>query len=65
MARGGRAAVDVVDVPTSVVLALIDEELAKAGVSREQFVALGRADELDDDRLRDLWLMLGPVLDER
>ncbi|MFO7280843.1 MAG: hypothetical protein C0P77_010610 [Thermoanaerobacterales bacterium] len=51
--------------PTSVVLALIDEELAKAGVSRERFVALGRADELDDDRLRDLWLMLGPVLDER
>jgi hypothetical protein len=44
-------------------MAAVLEALEVARLSLEEFVALGRADELEDDRLRDLWLMLGPVIE--
>lgn len=38
------------------------EALEDAGLSLEEFVAAGRADELESEELRTLWLIAGPVL---
>lgn len=59
--HGGGVAV--VDVSHEALMAAVLEALEVARLSLEEFVALGRADELEDDRLRDLWLMLGPVIE--
>jgi hypothetical protein len=56
-----RRAVAVVDVSREELITLLTEALEPAHLSLAEFVRLGRADKLEDDRLRDLWLMLRPV----
>lgn len=53
--------VHVVDVPRSAFVADVTAEIALSGLTLDRFIALGQSDELDDDRLRDLWLMAGPI----
>jgi hypothetical protein len=60
---GGHGGVAVVDVSPDELVAAVIEALEAAHLSLAEFVQLGRADELEDDRLRDLWLMLGPVIE--
>lgn len=40
----------------------VDGVLAQAGMTRAEFLALGRADQLESEELRTLWLVAGPVL---
>lgn len=40
----------------------LDDALVSAHVSREEFIERGLADELEDEGLRALWLIAGPVL---
>lgn len=37
---------------------------AETGLDLDRFVELGRSDELDDPRLRDLWLIWGDVFND-
>lgn len=60
--RPRRRGVHVVTVPQSALVADVTTEVERAGLTLEQFIRLGRADELENDRLRDLWLMAGPAL---
>ena len=57
-----RGAVHVVDLPHSVLVADVTAEVGRSGLTLETFIELGRADKLEDDQLRDLWLMAGPAL---
>jgi hypothetical protein len=43
-------------------LETVDAVLAEHGLTRDQFVELGSKDELENDELRDLWLMTEPAL---
>lgn len=54
---------------TSVVVitrASVEDELrqaaSEAGLSYEEFLRRAANDDLEDDRLRDLWMMAGPAL---
>lgn len=40
----------------------LDEALALAGMTRALFIERGRADDLESEELRTLWLIAGPVL---
>ena len=42
----------------------LDPSIEEAGVTREQFIAEGKADELEDPNLRDLWIAYGGFLTE-
>lgn len=55
----------VIDVDAAEFDAEVRAELERAGMSLEEFVRLGRADALDDERLRDMWLMVGPTVARR
>jgi hypothetical protein len=52
----------VVEVPHADLVAEVSAEVERFGLTLEEFVRLGESGELEDDRLRDLWLMAGPVL---
>ena len=45
--------------------AAVDAAVREAGLDLDDFVSRGQAGDLGDDRLRDLWLMVGPVLEGR
>jgi hypothetical protein len=49
-------------VTTDELRADVDRVLAEEGLPFDRFVQLGKADELDNPRLRDLWLLAGAVL---
>lgn len=42
----------------------LDPSIEEAGMTREQFIAEGEADELEDPNLRDLWIAHGGFLTE-
>ena len=49
-------------VTTEELRADVDRVLAEEGLAFDRFVQLGQADELDNPRLRDLWLLAGTIL---
>ena len=51
-------------VDRSEIVEMMSRAAAKHGLDLERFFDLGRADELDEPSLRDLWLIWGDVLTE-
>ena len=58
---------DETDMPIKVtvegVRSMVEEHLKRFGLSTDRFIELGRADELDEPELRDLWLIWGTEID--
>jgi hypothetical protein len=46
------------------IVAMLRAAAEEAGTTLQAFYALGRRDQLDNPRLRDLWLIWGDELDE-
>jgi hypothetical protein len=60
--RHRRSGVHVVDVAHSDLVAELSEAVAQEGLTVDEFIRRGRSDELEGDRLRDLWLRVGPAV---
>ena len=54
----------VTKVDRSEIIDMLSRAAKKRGMDLSRFFELGRADELDDPGLRDLWLIWGEVLSE-
>ncbi len=57
-----RSGVHVVDVAHSDLVAELRKAVAREGLTVDEFIRRGRSDELETDRLRDLWLRIGPAV---
>lgn len=58
----GQSGVHVVEVAHRDLVAELREVLAQEGLTVDEFIRRGRSDALRGDRLRDLWLRIGPAV---
>lgn len=56
--------VEVIDLTDEQLWERLDPSIEEAGMSREQFIAEGKDDKLEDPNLRDLWIAYGGFLTE-
>lgn len=54
-----------ITVPREEIIGMLERSAREVGLGLREFYELGRADELDDPRLRDLWIIWGDVIKEK
>ena len=55
----------IITVPREEIIEMLERSAREVGLGLREFYELGRADELDDPRLRDLWIIWGDVIKEK